>query len=152
MAGKYYEELEVGQRIQHTQGRTITEADNVLFCALTANGQALHVNHDFAARSEFGRPLVNGMLSFALTVGLTVNDLTDSTIVANLGYDAIRHPSPLFHGDTLYVETEVMAKRDSRSRPNCGIVTLRHIARKPDGTVVVDVTRSVLFLKREETP
>jgi acyl dehydratase len=148
MAGKFYEELEVGQRIEHTLGRTITEYDNVLFCSITMNTQPLHLNRDFAEKSEFGRPIVNGMLTMALTVGITVPELTEGTIIANLDYENVRHPSPLYHGDTLYVETEVLAKRESRSRPRAGIVKLKHIARKQDGTIVVELTRNVLFLKR----
>ncbi len=150
MAGKYFDELEVGQRLRHSLGRTITEGDNVLFCAITMNTQPLHMNADFASRTEFGRPIVNGMLTMALTVGITIAELTEGTIVANLDYESVRHPNPLFHGDTLYVESEVLAKRESRSRPNAGIIKLKHIARKPDGTVVAEVTRNVLFLKRPQ--
>ncbi len=148
MAGKYFDELEVGQRIRHKLGRTITEADNILFCALTMNTQPLHLNRDFASRTEFGQPIVNGMLTMALTVGITVPELTEGTIIANLDYENVRHPNPLYHGDTLYVESEVIAKRESHSRPNAGIIVLKHVAHKPDGTVVVELTRNVLFLKR----
>ncbi len=148
MPGKYFEDLEVGQRIHHTQGRTITEMDNTLFCALTMNDQPLHLNADFAARTQFGQRIVNGILTLGLVVGLTVSDLTEGTIVANLSYEKVVHPNPVFHGDTLYVETEVLAKRKSRSRPDRGIVQLKHIGRKPDGTVVIEVERTVLFLKR----
>jgi acyl dehydratase len=150
MAGKYFEELEVGQRIRHKLGRTVTEADNVLFCAMTMNTQPLHLNRDFASKTEFGQCIVNGMLTMALTVGITVPELTEGTIVANLDYEHVRHPNPLFHGDTLYVETEVLDKRESHSRPSAGIVRLRHIARKPDGTIVVELVRNVLFLRRPE--
>ncbi len=148
MAGKYYEDLEVGMKIRHPLGRTITEADNTLFCAITMNTQPLHLNADFAARSIFGQRIVNGLLTLALATGLTVPDLTEGTIIANLGYENVRHPNPMFHGDTLYVETEVLEKRPSRSRPNAGIVRLRHIGRKQDGTVVVEFERVVLFLRR----
>lgn len=148
MAGKYYEELEVGQRIRHQLGRTVTEGDNVLFCSITMNTQPLHLNADFASRSEFGRPIVNGMLTMALTVGITVAELTEGTIIANLDYETVRHPNPLFHGDTLYVESEVLDKRESSSRPNAGIVKLKHRGFTPDDTTVVEVTRNVLFLKR----
>jgi acyl dehydratase len=148
MAGKYYEDLQVGQRIQHARGRTITEADNVLFCALTMNDQPLHLNAEFAARSPFGQRIVNGILTLGLAVGLTVPDLTQGTIVANLGYDKAVHPNPVFHGDTLTVETEVLAMRPSGSRPDRGIVRLKHTGRKQDGSVVVEVERTVLFLKR----
>ena len=154
MPGKYYEDLEVGLTIRHPLGRTITEADNTLFCAITMNPQPLHLNADFAARTPFGQRLVNGLLTLALATGLTVADLTEGTIIANLGYENVRHPNPMFHGDTLYVETEVLSKRESKSRPNAGIVRLKHIGRKQDGTVVVEFERVVLFLKRppEATP
>jgi acyl dehydratase len=147
MPGKYYEELEVGGRIQHTRGRTITEMDNTLFCALTMNDQPLHLNADFAARSQFGRRIVNGILTLGLVVGLTVGDLTEGTIVANLGYEKVVHPNPVFHGDTIYVETEILGKRPSRSKPDRGIVRLKHIGRKADETVVVEVERTVMFLR-----
>ncbi|MFA5835694.1 MAG: MaoC family dehydratase [Bellilinea sp.] len=148
MTGKYFEDLEIGQHFRHAQGRTITEADNTLFCALTMNNQPLHLNADFASRTQFGQRIVNGLLTMALTVGLTVSDLTEGTVVANLGYDRVSHPNPVFHGDTLYVESEVLDKRESRSNPDRGVVRLRHIGRKPDGTVAVELERTVLFLKR----
>ncbi len=148
MAGKYYEDLHVGMRIQHPLGRTITEADNTLFCALTMNPQPLHLNEDFASKTRFGQRIVNGILTMALVVGLTVPDLTQGTIVANLGYEKVVHPSPVFHGDSIYVETEVLAMRESRSRPDVGIVRLKHIGRKQDGTVVCELERTVMFLKR----
>ncbi|HWR66534.1 MAG TPA: MaoC family dehydratase [Bellilinea sp.] len=148
MTGKYFEDLEVGQHFRHAQGRTITEADNTLFCVLTMNSQPLHLNADYAAKTEFGQRIVNGLLTMALTVGLTVSDLTEGTVVANLGYDRVSHPNPVFHGDTIYVESEVLEKRESRSKPDRGLVRLRHIGRKPDGTVAVELERTVLFLKR----
>jgi acyl dehydratase len=148
MPGKYYEDLEVGEKIRHAQGRTITEMDNTLFCALTMNPQPLHLNEDFASRTVFGQRIVNGLLTLALVVGLTVSDLTEGTVVANLGYDHISHPKPVFHGDTIYVETEVLDKRESRSHPDQGIVRLKHSGLKADGTLVVEVERTVLFYKR----
>lgn len=150
MTGKYFDELTVGQRIRHTQGRTLTEMDNVLFCALTMNPQPLHINEDFAAKTQFGGRIVNGIFTMGLVVGLTVSELTEGTIVANLGYEKVLHPNPAFHGDTVYVETEVLEKRASRSRPDCGIVRLKHIGRKADGTVIIELERSVLFLKKPE--
>jgi itaconyl-CoA hydratase len=152
MAGKYFEELKVGDRFTHRNGRTITEADNVFFCALTMNTQPLHLNEDFAAQSAFGQRIVNGLLTLAMVIGLTVSELTEGTIIANLGYERVTHPSPLFHGDTLYVDTEVLETRPSESRPNAGIVRLKHTGRTPDGMVVVEVERSVLFLKNPERP
>jgi len=148
MTGKYFEDLEIGQKFRHAQGRTITEADNTFFCALTMNSQPLHLNADYAAHTTFGQRIVNGLLTMALTVGLTVSDLTEGTVVANLGYDRVSHPNPVFHGDTLYVESEVLDKRESRSNPDRGVVRLKHIGRKPDGTVAVELERTVLFLKR----
>ncbi len=148
MTGKYFEDLKVGQHFSHSQGRTITEADNTFFCALTMNSQPLHLNADYAAKTAFGQRIVNGLLTMALTVGLTVNELTDGTIVANLGYDRVSHPNPVFHGDTIYVESEVLEMRESRSNPDRGVVRLKHIGRKPDGTVAVELERTVLFLKR----
>ncbi len=112
------------------------------------NPQPLHLNEDFASKTLFGKRIVNGLLTLALATGLTVPDLTEGTIIANLGYEKVRHPNPMFHGDTLYVETEVLEKRESKSRPNAGIVRLKHIGRKQDGTVVVEFERVVMFLKR----
>ncbi|HLU11286.1 MAG TPA: MaoC family dehydratase [Oceanobacillus sp.] len=148
MAGKYYEDLEVGMVIRHDLGRTITEADNVLFSSLTMNTQPLHINEDFAAKTEFGHRIANGIFTLGVVVGISVPELTHGTIIANLGYENINHPHPLFHGDTVYVETEIIAKRESKSRPDCGIVTMKHIGRNQHGTVVIEVTRSALFLKR----
>jgi itaconyl-CoA hydratase len=149
MPGKFFDDLNVGDRIQHAQGRTITEMDNTLFCALTMNTQPLHLNEDFSARTVFGQRIVNGIFTMGLVVGLTVSDLTEGTVVANLGYDRVQHPNPVFHGDTIYVETEVVDKRESRSQPDRGIIRLKHVGRKPDGTVVVELERTVLFLKRK---
>lgn len=148
MPGKFYEELEVGQRFRHPLGRTVTEADNTLFSMLTMNTQPLHTNEDFAAKTQFGQRIVNGLFTLGLVTGLTVSDLTEGTILANLGYEHVRHPNPLFHGDTVYAESEVLEKRDSASRPETGIVRLKHWGRKPDGTVVVEFERTVMFLKK----
>lgn len=151
MAGKYYEELEVGDVIKHSLGRTITEMDNVLFSSLTMNTQPLHINEDFAAKqTQFGRRIVNGIFTLGLAVGITVPELTQGTIIANLGYESVRHPLPIFHGDTLYVESEVISKRPSRSKPDRGIVGLRHVGRNQDGEVVIEFERTVLVRKRVE--
>lgn len=151
MAGKYYEELEVGMKIRHEIGRTVTEMDNVLFSALTLNNQPLHIDEHFASRTEFGQRLVNGLFTMALVVGISVPDTTSGRIVANLGYENVRHPAPVFHGDTIYVETEVIAKRESKSRPDCGIVTMTHQGINQNGVVCIEVTRSALFLKRPQS-
>jgi acyl dehydratase len=151
MPGKYFEELEVGQKFKHALGRTVTEMDNVLFSALTMNTQPLHVNEDFASKTEFGQRLVNGLFTMGLVIGLTVSELTEGTIVANLGYDKVIHPHPVFHGDTIYAESEVLEKRDSKSRPEVGIVRFKHRGRKPDGTIVVELERTAMFHKRQKS-
>ncbi len=148
MAGKYFEELEVGAVLKHSLGRTITEMDNVLFSTLTMNPQPLHLNEDFASKTQFGRRIVNGIFTLGLAVGMTVPDLTEGTLVANLGYESVNHPRPMFHGDTLYVETEILSKRESRSKPDRGIARFRHIGRNQDGTVVIEFERAALMLKR----
>jgi acyl dehydratase len=151
MPGRYYEDLTVGDTIRHARGRTLTEMDNVMFSALTLNDQPLHINEDFAAKTQFGQRIVNGIFTLGLVVGLTVNELTDGTIIANLGYNNVRHPQPCFHGDTIYAETEVLSKRDSRSRPDVGIVELKQIGRNQHGDVVVELERTVMFLKKGES-
>jgi acyl dehydratase len=148
MSGKYYEDLEVGQRFNHALGRTVTEMDNVLFSALTMNTQPLHVNEDFASKTEFGQRIVNGIFILGLIVGLSVPELTEGTIVATLGYDRVVSPNPVFHGDTLYAESEVLEKRESKSRPEVGIVRLKHRGRKSDGTIVIELERTAMFLRR----
>lgn len=150
MAGKYFDELSVGDIFRHSLGRTVTETDNVLFSALTLNTQPLHLNEDFAARTQFGRRIVNGIFTLGLVVGITVGELSEGTIVANLSYERVVHPHPLFHGDTVYVETTVLEKRESRSRPDAGVVRLRHIGRNQDQDVVIEVERIALFLKRPQ--
>ncbi len=150
MLGKYFDELTPGERFSHGLGRTVTETDNLLFSALTLNTQPLHINEDFASRTQFGRRIVNGIFTLGLVVGITVGELTAGTIVANLAYEKVVHPHPLFHGDTVYVETEVLDKRESRSQPDRGIVRLKHIGRNQDGVVVIEVERLVLFLKRPQ--
>ncbi|MCB9435701.1 MAG: MaoC family dehydratase [Anaerolineales bacterium] len=148
MAGRYFEELEVGMTIRHSLGRTITEMDNVLFSTLTMNPQPLHLNEDFASKTQFGQRIVNGIFTMGVVVGLTVGELTDGTIVANLGYERVNHPNPVFHGDTVYVETEVLEKRESKSKPDRGIVRLKHLGKNQRGEVVCEIERSVLFLKK----
>ncbi|GAB4399149.1 MAG: MaoC family dehydratase [Anaerolineales bacterium] len=150
MPGKFFDELQVGQHFHHANGRTLTEMDNTLFSMMTMNPQPLHTNADFAAKTQFGQRIVNGLFTLGLVTGLTVAELTDGTIIANLGYDKVIHPNPAFHGDTIYAESEVLEKRDSKSRPEAGIVRLKHWGKKPDGTVVVEFERTVLFLKRQE--
>jgi acyl dehydratase len=148
MPGLYFEDFTPGMVIRHARGRTLTEADNVLFCALTMNTQPLHLDAEFAARSPFGQRVVNGLLTLGLAVGISVGDLTEGTLVANLGYERVVHPLPVFHGDTLRVETEVLEARPSGSRPDRGVVRLRHRGRNQRDEVVIEVERSVLVLRR----
>ena len=148
MPGLYFEELNPGLEIAHPWGRTVTEADNVMFSCLTLNPQPLHIDADFASRSEFGKPLVNSLFTLGLMIGISVNDLTLGTTVANLGMSEVKFPAPLFQGDTIRVETEVKAKRESRSRPDAGIVEFLHRAYKQDGTLVAECTRQAFMRKR----
>ena len=148
MSGKYFNDLEEGMTIHHSLGRTITETDNVLFNALTMNTQPLHLNEDFSSKTQFGKRIVNGILTLGVVIGITVNELTAGTIVANLGYEKVEHPKPVFHGDTIYVETQVLEKRASRSKPDRGIVKLKHLGKNQGGDVICEVERTVLFLKR----
>jgi acyl dehydratase len=151
MGGKYFEDLRVGEVIKHSLGRTITEMDNVLFTALTMNTQPLHLNEDFASKqSQFGQRVVNGVFTLGLAVGISVPELTGGTIVANLGYDKVSHPHPVFHGDTLYVETKVLEKRESRSNRQAGIARFRHTGRNQNGVEVIEFERTVMVLKKPE--
>ena len=143
--GLYYEELEVGARYLHRPGRTATEADNVLFSSLTLNTQALHLDAAYSASQPFGRRLMNSMWTLATMVGASVSQITQGTLVAQLGLTDISFPAPLFHGDTLYTETEVVDKRLSASRPGQGVVTLRHTGRNQRGEVVALATRTALM-------
>jgi acyl dehydratase len=149
MSGKYFEDLDVGMTIKHSLGRTITETDNILFCALTMNSQPLHIDEHFAQKTQFGKRIVNGIYTLGLAVGMTVSDLTEGTVIANLGYESVKHPHPMFHGDTLYVESEVTNKRESKSNPNAGIVQIKHIGRNQNNVVVIEFSRTVLILKRD---
>ncbi len=126
MAGRHYEEWQVGDRIVHDIRRTVTETDNLLFSTMTHNPQPLHLDAEAARASEFGQIIVNGTFTFALMIGLSVGDTTLGTLVANLGYDKLVMPKPVFIGDTLRAETEVRELKDSRSRPEAGIVTFAH--------------------------
>jgi len=149
MPGKFYNDLRVGLRIKHISGRTITEADNVFFNTLTMNTQPLHLNADFARKTQFGKRIVNGILTMGIVIGLTVSDLTEGTIVANLGYEKVTHPKPVFHGDTIYVETEVLEMRESQTKKDRGIVKLMHRGKNQNGEVVCEVERTVMFIKED---
>ena len=148
MAGLYFEEYTVGQVFRHQPGRTVTEADNVLFTTMTMNPQPLHLDAAFAAQTEFGQRLVNSLLTLGIAVGLSVGDTTLGTTVANLGFDKIEFPKPVFHGDTLYVETEIMDKRESRSRPDTGVVFFEHRASNQRQELVARIRRAGLMRKK----
>ncbi len=146
MAGLYFEEFRDGQTFEHPWTRTVTEADNVLFSTMTMNPAKLHLDAAYAATTEFGRPIVNSLFTLGLMVGMSVNDTTYGTTVANLGMEEVRFPKPVFHGDTLHVRTTVLGKRASRSRPGQGIVEFRHEAINQRGEVVASCRRSALML------
>lgn len=148
--GLWFEEFEVGAIYRHAPGRTISEADNTWFTAVTMNTQALHLDAAFAATQPFGQRLVNSMFTLATLVGLSVTQLTQGTIVANLGFSEVAFPAPLFHGDTMYASTKILDKRLSKSRPTQGIVTLEHIGSNQDGTVVAKAVRQTLVQCRPQ--
>ena len=148
MPGRYYEQWTLGDRIRHQPHRTVTETDNLLISALTHNPQPLHIDAEYAAGTEFGRIVVNGTFTFALMVGLTVGDTTLGTLVANLGYDKVRMPKPVFIGDTLRAETEVLSLKDSQSRPNAGIVTFEHRLLNQMNELVCTCERTALMQRR----
>jgi acyl dehydratase len=144
--GRYFEDFELGAVYEHRPGRTITEADNIQFSLLTMNFHPLHCDAAYGAQSEFGRCLVNSALTIAVVLGMSVADVSAKAI-ANLGIDKLRLTSPVFPGDTLYAESEVIAKRESQSRPTQGLVTVRTTGRKADGTIVVVFERTALIPK-----
>lgn len=148
MAGRYFDEWAVGDRIAHELRRTVTETDNLLFTTMTHNPQPLHLDAEAAKASEFGRILVNGTFTFALMVGMSVGETTLGTLVANLGYDQLVMPNPVFIGDTLYATSEVTALRPSKSRPGQGIVTWRHEMWNQRGEMVCQCLRSALVKTR----
>lgn len=148
MSGLWFEEFEVGQVFDHPWRRTVTEYDNMLFSNLTMNVQPLHIDFEFAKTTEFGKPLVNSLFTLGLMIGMTVNDTTLGTTVANLGMTDVRFPKPVFHGDTIRVRTTVKAKRDSASRPGQGIVTLLHKAYNQRDEMVAVCERGALMHRR----
>lgn len=149
--GRYYEEFIVGDVYEHRPGRTITDYDNVSFTLLTMNTHPAHFDYNFAAKTEFGRPLVCSPLTVALMVGMSVSDVSQKA-VANLGWSDIKLTHPLFPGDTLYAESEVLDKRESASRPKQGVVTIRTIGKNQDGTVVCTFSRTMLIWKQGSGP
>ena len=148
MPGRYFEDHVVGHVFEHTLRRTVTEMDNTLFSCLTHNPQPLHIDHAFAAKSEWGKPLVNSLFTLGLMIGISVEDTTAGTLFANLGMTDVTFPNPLFHGDTVRCTSEVVAKRESRSRPNAGIVEFHHKAFKQDGALVAQCKRQAFIYKR----
>lgn len=148
MPGLYFEEFSIGQRFDHPIRRTVTETDNVLITTLTHNPAALHLDAEYMKQTEFGRPLVNSCLTLSLMVGISVNDTTHGTTVANLGWDEVRFPKPVFHGDTLRIESEVLELRESKSRPDNGIVVFLHRAFNQENELVGECKRSALMLKK----
>ena len=128
MAGLYFEQFEIGQTFRHEIRRTVTETDNLLFSTMTHNPSAIHIDAEYAKTTEFGKPLMNSVFTLGLMIGISVGDTTFGTTVGNLGWDEVRFPKPVFAGDTLHVETVVLEKRDSKSRPRNGVVVFQHMA------------------------
>jgi len=149
--GRVYEDFEVGDIYPHPLGRTILAADNTWFTLLTQNTNPIHFDHAYSAKTEFGRPLVNSTLTLALVTGQSVTDLSQN-VLANLGWDAVRLPNPVFEGDTIYSRSGVLETRESRSRPNVGIVRVKTTGFKQDGTVVIEFERTFMVYKRGHVP
>jgi len=151
MNGLYFEEFEVGKVYEHGLRRTVTEMDNMLFSNMTLNPQPLHIDRHFCeTETEWGQPLMNSLFTLGLMIGISVNDLTVGTIIANLGMTEVKFPHPLFQGDTIHVASEVVSKRESRSRPDAGIVEFRHCAYNQNDTLVAECLRQSLMRKRPE--
>ena len=148
LPGLYYDEFFLGQKFDHAIHRTVTEADNVFFSAITHNPAALHLDEEYAKTTEFGARIVNSLFTLGLMIGISVHETTLGTTVANLGMDEVRFPKPVFHGDTLRVESEVLETRESKSRPNQGIVVFGHRAINQRGEIVAQCKRSALMLKQ----
>ena len=148
MAGRYLEEFEIGEVIKHPITRSITESDNVLFSVMTMNPQPLHIDFDYAAKSEWGKPLVNSLFTLGLMIGISVHDTTLGTIIANLGMTDTNFPHPVIHGDTIRVETKIVSIRESRSKPDRGVVEMEHTAYNQHGEVVAKCLRQTMIQKR----
>lgn len=148
MPGLYLEELHPGHVIRHALTKTVTENDNMTFSTMTLNPQPLHIDFDFAAKSEWGQPLVNSLFTLGLMIGISVHDTTLGTLVANLGMADTTFPAPVFHGDTIRVETEVLSARDSKSKPDRGIVEFEHRAYNQSGVLVARCVRTAMILKK----
>ena len=150
MAGLWFEEFHEGQGFRHPLTRTVTESDNMTFSLMSMNPQPLHIDAHFAAQSEWGQPLFNSMFTFAILIGMTVQDTTMGTTAGNLGFSDVAFPAPVFHGDTLRAESTVLSVRASKSRPHQGLVEFEHRCFKQDGTLVAKCKRMALMLKRPE--
>lgn len=148
MGGKYFSELEIGQMFRHEVRRTVTDMDNILFSALTHNPAAIHIDHEYAKTTEFGKPLINSIYTLGLVVGLSVQDTTLGTTVGNLGWEEVAFPKPVFAGDTIHAETTVVALRESRSRPGQGIVTFEHKGYNQRDEVVCLCRRVALMMRK----
>jgi acyl dehydratase len=148
MHGLYYEEFEVGRVFEHKLTRTVTEMDNTLFSALTHNPQPLHIDHHFSAQTEWGKPLVNSLFTLGLMIGVSVGDTTIGTTVGNLGMTEVKFPKPVFHGDTIRCTTEIVAKRESKSRGDVGIVDFLHRAFNQRGELVAECRRQGMMRKK----
>ena len=148
MAGKYFEELAVGRTFEHEPGRTVTETDNLLFTTLTLNPQPLHLDAEFAKNTQHGQILVNSLFTLAVVVGLSVGDTTLGTTIGNLGFDKTTFPNPVFLGDTIRVTTSVVDRRESRSKPDRGIVTFEHIGTNQRGEVVCSCLRGAMMMRQ----
>ena len=147
--GMYYEEFQVGKLYRHTLRRTVTQMDNMLFSNMTLNPQPLHIDRDFCEKeTQWGQPLMNSLFTLGLMVGIQVSDMTCGTTIANLGMTDVKFPHPLFEGDTIHCTSEVLAKRESQSRPNAGIVEFHHKAFKQDGKLVAECHRNAFIIKR----
>jgi len=148
--GRFYEDFEVGDVYRHPLGRTITSVDNIWFTLLTVNTNPIHFDQAYAAKTEFGKPLVDSTLTLAIVTGLSVADISQNAI--NLGWDEVRLPHPVFEGDTIYAQSEVIEKRESRSRPHMGIVKFKSIGFNQDGVVVIEFKRTIMLYKRDHAP
>lgn len=149
--GRFFEDFTVGDVYKHSLGRTLSEAENTWFTLLTCNTNQIHFNADYASKTEFGKPLINSCLTLSVVTGLSVPDISQN-VIANLGWDDVRLPAPVFAGDTLYAESEVLEARPSRSRPGQGIVRVKTRGHKQDGTVVIEFERTVLVHGRATAP
>jgi acyl dehydratase len=148
--GRCYEDFEVGAVLRHQLGRTVTATDNTWFTLLTLNTNPIHFDVHYSAQTEFGRPLMNSTFTLALITGISVSDVSQHAV--NLGWDEVRMPAPVFEGDTIYAQTEILSKRESKSRPHMGLVEIKTTGFKQDGTVVMEFRRTILVYKRGHEP